>query len=126
MTVASIQRIEPGGKAEILVTEVEGIKLNGPNDLVFAPDGTLVFTDPGTYNPADPDPSYIFALRPTAALNVLVAFREADFSERRGRRGRRLDRVGRILYRACAPAALRRNDRGPRPHARRKSRSSTA
>ena len=52
----SIQRIAPGGKAAILVTEVEGIKLNGPNDLVFAPDGTLFFTDPGTYNPADPGP----------------------------------------------------------------------
>ena len=30
MSVPSIQRIAPGGKAEILVTEVEGIKLNGP------------------------------------------------------------------------------------------------
>ena len=36
MSVPSIQRIVPGGKAAILVTEVEGIKLNGPNDLVFA------------------------------------------------------------------------------------------
>jgi len=31
--------------------------LNGPNDLVFAADGRLIFTDPGTYNPKDPDPS---------------------------------------------------------------------
>jgi len=58
MTVPSIQRVRPGGKPDILVTEIEGVLLNGPNDLVFAPDGTLVWTDPGTYNPANPDPSW--------------------------------------------------------------------
>ena len=29
----SIQRVRAGGKAETLITEVEGVKLNGPNDL---------------------------------------------------------------------------------------------
>ena len=62
MVDASIQRVREGGKAETLITEVEGIKLNGPNDLVFAPDGSLVFSDPGTYNPKNPDPSYIHRL----------------------------------------------------------------
>ena len=74
MSVPSIQKVRPGGKAEILCTEVEGIKLNGPNDLVFAADGRLVFTDPGTYNPANPDPSYIFALAPDGTPSVVIAF----------------------------------------------------
>ena len=79
MTLPSIQRAMPGGKPEILVTEVEGIKLNGPNDLVFAPDGTLVWTDPGTYNPANPDPSYIFALSPDGKASVKVRFDKPTF-----------------------------------------------
>lgn len=79
MSVPSIQRVYPGGRPEILVTEVEGIKLNGPNDLVFAPDGTLVWTDPGTYNPTNPDPSYIFALSPDGLATVKVAFPEPVF-----------------------------------------------
>jgi len=79
MSVPSIQRVRPGGKAEILVTEVDGVKLNGPNDLVFGPDGTLVWTDPGTYNPASPDPSYIYALSPDGKATVKVAFPEPVF-----------------------------------------------
>ena len=79
MSVPSIQKVRPGGRAEILCTEVEGIKLNGPNDLVFAADGRLVFTDPGTYNPSDPDPSYIFALAPDGTPSVVVAFDKPVF-----------------------------------------------
>jgi gluconolactonase len=69
----------PGGKAEILVTHVEGIKLNGPNDLVFGPDGSLIWTDPGTYNPANPDPSYIYALSPDGVASVKVRFETPAF-----------------------------------------------
>ena len=79
MTEASIQRVVPGGKAVILCTEVEGTRLNGPNDLCFAPDGHLVFTDPGTYNPADPDPSFIHALAPDGKARVLVSFPQPTF-----------------------------------------------
>jgi gluconolactonase len=75
MVSPSIQRIDDeGGKAEIICTEIEGIKLNGPNDLVFGADGRLYFTDPGTYNPASPDPSYIFALDPDGTGHVVIAF----------------------------------------------------
>jgi gluconolactonase len=74
MTVPSIQRVREGGRPEILLTEVENIKLNGPNDLVFAADGRLIFTDPGTYNPKNPDPSYIFALSPDGNASTLVKF----------------------------------------------------
>ena len=75
MTRASIQRVgREGGAAEIIATEIDGISLNGPNDLVFGRDGRLYFTDPGTYRPTDPDPSYIFALDPDGAGHVVVAF----------------------------------------------------
>ncbi len=79
MTVPSIQRVREGGEAEILATEIEGIGFNGPNDLVFAADGRLVFTDPGTYNPDDPDPSYIFSIAPDGSARVVVAFPEPVF-----------------------------------------------
>ena len=79
MVAPSIQRVREGGKAEILITEVEGIPLNGPNDLVFAADGRLIFTDPGTYNPTNPDPTYIHALAPDGTAKVVVAFPEPVF-----------------------------------------------
>jgi gluconolactonase len=74
MIDASIQWVRPGGNAETLITEVEGIRLNGPNDLCFAPDGSLVFTDPGTYNPQNPDPSYLHRIFPDGTAKVLIAF----------------------------------------------------
>ena len=79
MVAPSIQRVREGGAPEVLVTEVEGIRLNGPNDLVFASDGRLIFTDPGTYNPGNPDPSYIHALAPDGTARVVVAFPEPVF-----------------------------------------------
>jgi gluconolactonase len=79
MTAPSIQRVREGGEAEILVTEIDGIKCNGPNDLVFAADGRLIFTDPGTYNQADPDPSYIFSIAPDGSTSVVVEFPEPVF-----------------------------------------------
>ena len=74
MTSPSIQRVREGGVAETLLTHVAGTALNGPNDLVFAADGRLLFTDPGTYNPANPDPSYIHALATDGTAHVVVAF----------------------------------------------------
>lgn len=79
MTAPSIQRVRKGGDAEILMTEIDGIKFNGPNDLVFAADGRLIFTDPGIYNPADPDPSYIFSIAPDGGATTVIAFPEPVF-----------------------------------------------
>jgi gluconolactonase len=79
MTTPSIQRVAEGGRAEFQLTEVAGIRLNGPNDLVFAADGRLIFTDPGTYNPANPDPSYIFAVNPDGSARVAVDFPRPTF-----------------------------------------------
>jgi gluconolactonase len=79
MTIPSIQRVAESGEPEILLSDVAGIRLNGPNDLVFTADGRLIFTDPGTYNPAAPDPSYIFAVDPDGYASVLVAFDKPVF-----------------------------------------------
>ena len=79
MTVPSIQRVREGGAPEILLTEVAGHALNGPNDLVFAADGRLIFTDPGTYNPAAPDPSRIYAIDPDGRAAILVDCPEPVF-----------------------------------------------
>lgn len=38
--------IGPDGKAEVLVSDYQGKKLNGPNDLWIAPNGTMYITDP--------------------------------------------------------------------------------
>jgi gluconolactonase len=35
------------------VTDADGVAFDGPNDLTFAPDGRLWFTDSGDWNPAD-------------------------------------------------------------------------
>jgi gluconolactonase len=59
----SIQRVAPDGTIEEIITEIEGVPLQAPNDLAFATDGTLYFTDPGRYDPdVRPDPGYIMAL----------------------------------------------------------------
>lgn len=41
-----IVRLDKDLKPSVLVDTFEGMKLNSPNDLVFAPDGSLWFTDP--------------------------------------------------------------------------------
>ena len=79
MTTPSIQRVREGGAPEIMLTEVAGHRLNGPNDLVFAADGSLIFTDPGTYDPAAPDPSRIYRIAPDGHASVLVDFAEPVF-----------------------------------------------
>ncbi|CAN5655656.1 SMP-30/gluconolactonase/LRE family protein [soil metagenome] len=73
MVAPSIQRIaREGAPAEIIATELDGRRLNGPNDLVFGPGGRLYFTDPGTYRPADPEPSYLFALEADGSGRLLL------------------------------------------------------
>jgi gluconolactonase len=46
--VSGIQRVNPDGSVELLVSEVAGYTLYGPNDLAFGPDGRLWFTESGT------------------------------------------------------------------------------
>jgi gluconolactonase len=68
----SIQMIaSDGATPEIVVTEVDGHRLSGPNDLVFGPDERLYFTDPGAYLPKRPDPSRIFVLNKDGSGHLL-------------------------------------------------------
>jgi gluconolactonase len=80
MVTPSIQRIvSEGGPAEIIATELDGRRLNGPNDLVFGPDGRLYFSDPGTYRPGDPEPSYLFVLEPDGSGRLLAELEPPTF-----------------------------------------------
>jgi len=80
MVTPSIQVISSEGqRAEIICTEIEGIKFNGPNDLVFGQNGKLYFTDPGTYRPEEPQPSYLFELSPNGNGRLLAELTPPTF-----------------------------------------------
>ena len=64
MITPSIQRAWPDGSVEEVVTKVNGVKLQAPNDLTFGPDGTLYFTDPGDYSPHDRGVGRIYMVHP--------------------------------------------------------------
>jgi gluconolactonase len=69
----SIQRAAPDGTVEMVVTEIDGIKFNAPNDLTFGPDGRLYFTDSGDWDQeTKPHPGYIFALGADGTGEVLA------------------------------------------------------
>jgi gluconolactonase len=72
MSVPSIQKAQPDGSVEILVSEVDGIPLQAPNDLSFGPDGRLYFTDPADYLPDDRKPGRVFVLEPDGTGECLA------------------------------------------------------
>lgn len=68
----SIQRTRPDGSVEILVTEAAGVRFDGPNDLTFAPDGRLWFTDSGDWNPEEkPHPGRIVAVERDGTARIV-------------------------------------------------------
>lgn len=77
MKAPSIQKAWPDGRVESLVTEVDGIALQAPNDLTFGPDGRLYFTDPADYLPDDRKPGRVFALNPDGTGECLEELPEA-------------------------------------------------
>jgi gluconolactonase len=60
----SIQRITLEGAVETIVTSVDGVALQAPNDLTFGADGRLYFTDPPDYTPNDRGTGRLFAVSP--------------------------------------------------------------
>src|SRR3954453_22410503 len=65
--VCGIQRVNGDGSVELLVSNIGGHDLAGPNDLAFGPDGRLWFTDSGTeqddrFAPEDRAPGRLFVL----------------------------------------------------------------
>jgi gluconolactonase len=77
MSVPSIQKASPEGDVEILVTEVDGIPLQAPNDLSFGPGGHLFFTDPADYLPDDRKPGRVFMLNPDGTGECLAELPQA-------------------------------------------------
>lgn len=71
---AGIQVVESDGSIRYACTAIGGVPLNGPNDLAFGPDGSLYFTDPGTYRPKDPEPSRIFVIHPDGSAALVHQF----------------------------------------------------
>lgn len=67
----SIQKAWPDGRVEEVTAEVDGVKLQAPNDLSFGPDGRLYFTDPADYLPDDRGPGRVFALNPDGTGELL-------------------------------------------------------
>ena len=68
----SIQKTSKDGKVEILVTEADGKKFDGPNDLTFGPDGRLYFTNSGDWNQADkPHPGRIVVIEKDGTAKIL-------------------------------------------------------
>lgn len=68
----SIQKTRPDGKVEILVTSADGKAFHGPNDLTFAPDGRLWFTDSGDWNPADkPHPGRLIVIEKDGTAHIV-------------------------------------------------------
>jgi gluconolactonase len=77
MIEPSIQKAWPDGRMETVATELDGIRLQAPNDLTFGPDGRLIFTDPADYLPNDRKPGRIFALRPDGSGECLEEIPDA-------------------------------------------------
>jgi gluconolactonase len=67
----SIQRVRGDGSVDTIVTSASGEPLLGPNDLTFGADGRLYFTDPGLFDPENPDPGRICVVEPDGEATIL-------------------------------------------------------
>jgi gluconolactonase len=77
MVEPAIQRAWPDGRVEVVATEVDGIRLQAPNDLTWGADGRLYFTDPSDFLPDDPRPARIFVLEPDGTGRLLLEVPDA-------------------------------------------------
>ena len=71
-----ILRVNPHGDTTVLASEWDGRRLNSPNDLVYASDGTLFFTDPPfglpTPDAAELDFSGVYRVSPDGQLSLVT------------------------------------------------------
>lgn len=74
-----LRKIDKNKNVEVLVTEFEGKKLNGPNDLWIAPNGGIYFTDPyyqrnyWTRTKAEMDEKRVYYLSPDRKTMSIAA-----------------------------------------------------
>jgi gluconolactonase len=69
---ACIGRAAPDGRVEIVATEADGVKFDGPNDLTFGPDGKLYFTDSGDWDAEKkPHKGRIIVIEATGKAHIL-------------------------------------------------------
>jgi gluconolactonase len=71
-TTPSIQRVNPDGSVDVVVSSAGGEPLVGPNDLSFGPDGRLYFTDSGIFDAEHPDDGRICVVEPDGSATVLA------------------------------------------------------
>jgi len=79
-----VSRMGADGKVEVLCSTYKGKRLNSPNDLCVAKDGTIWFTDPPygiKPDQREQDANYVFRLDPGAKEPVAVA---SDFARPNG------------------------------------------
>ena len=70
-TPASVQKVQDDGRVVLAITRADGKPLVGPNDLSFGADGCLYFTDPGAFDPDDPEEGQICVAEPDGTTHVL-------------------------------------------------------
>ena len=88
-------------------TEIEGIALNGPNDLVFGAERLALLHRPGHVSAGGPGAELHLRHRPIGHGPRRDRVRDAGLPQWHRRRGRRLDRVGRVVHGTCRAAATR-------------------
>jgi gluconolactonase len=107
--ISGIQRVAPGGTAELLCSQVAGHVLYGPNDLAFGPDGRLYFTESGTENDSRFDvrsPGRLFAVGASGDGEMLLELPEVYPN------GIAFDVGGRLYWTESAAHRVRRLDGG--------------
>ncbi len=72
-SLPAIQKITRDGRLETVATEVDGRDLKAPNDLCFGPSGTLYFTDPDAFDPAQPKEGFIFGLNANGTCRLALS-----------------------------------------------------
>jgi gluconolactonase len=87
-STSALVRFDAAGRREVLASTFEGTELNSPNDVIVAPDGAILFTDPtygrndefGVERPLPGDVRGVYRLAPDGELALLAG----DFDQPNG------------------------------------------